>query len=338
MARSGSGERKRRLTHSLHYDCVERFRLRRLLAYLRQYRYDGAFEALSQETAVLFRPEHLQRLVRQGQSSDAVEYVRSFAPPPMLRPRSAKYLMKFLRVLSRVVDTEDASSYEYDPYNPVQIHLYGRANPGGLKLAEIISSLRAEQARGTTIDWSLIRIKAAEIVGRWVAQIPEFNEMRRLPRCPAKPANVLPVRLSSRGHRVLQKKSLGRMPANALARSFLSKKRLHSSKQEGTGLALKSFRMNQLAALIDECLQAGRCQVVNANEHTVESSYTEGDGKYNSLQQDHTEEIPMLTLATAVHSSIKCFFNLFAEKAQSLEDPEVQNKLRMAKDLLSKMT
>ncbi|CAN6250154.1 unnamed protein product, partial [Urochloa humidicola] len=162
---------------------------------------------------------------------------------------------------------------------------------------EIISSLRAEQARGSTIDWSLIRIKAAEIVGRWVAQIPEFNEMHRLPRCPAKPAIVLPIRLSSRGHRVLQKKSLGRMPANALARSFLSKKRLHSSKQEGTGLPLnKPFTMTRLAALFDECLQAGRCQVVSANEHTVESSYTEGDGKYNPLQQDHTEEIPMLSL------------------------------------------
>ncbi|CAL5014878.1 unnamed protein product [Urochloa decumbens] len=266
MARSGSGERKRRLVRSLHYDCVERFRLRRLLAYLRHYRYDGAFQALFQETAVLFRPDHLQRLVRRGLSSDAVEYVHSFAPPT-LRPRSAKYLVKFLRVLSPVVDSEDASAYEYDPYNPVQIHLYGRANPGGVKLAEVISSLRTEQAR----------IKAAEIVGRWVAQIPEFNEMCRLPRCAGKPANVLPVRLSSWGHsRALQKKSLGRMPANALARSFLSKKRLHSSNQEGTGLPLKPFTMTQLAALIDECLQAGRCQVANANERTIENSYTEG--------------------------------------------------------------
>ncbi|OEL38882.1 hypothetical protein BAE44_0000099 [Dichanthelium oligosanthes] len=87
-----------------------------------------------------------------------------------------------MRVVSRVVDNEGASSWEYDPYNPVQISLYGRANPGAIKLAKIISSVRSEQA-------------------------------------------------SSRGHRGFQKKSLGRMPADALARSFLFKKRVHSSSQ-----------------------------------------------------------------------------------------------------------
>lgn len=106
----------------------------------------GFWRRLSEETAVLFRPEHLQRLVRRGLSSDAVEYVRSFAPSK-LQPRSVRFLVKFMRFVSRVVDKEDATSFEYDPYNPVQISLYGRANPGAVKLAEIISFLRSEQAR-----------------------------------------------------------------------------------------------------------------------------------------------------------------------------------------------
>ena len=45
MTRSASGERKRRLIRSLDYQCVRRFRLRRLLSFLWRYSYHEAFEA-----------------------------------------------------------------------------------------------------------------------------------------------------------------------------------------------------------------------------------------------------------------------------------------------------
>jgi hypothetical protein len=52
---SGERKRKRSLARSLDYECVERFRLRRLLAFLQFHRYDGAFEAYDLFTCALFR-------------------------------------------------------------------------------------------------------------------------------------------------------------------------------------------------------------------------------------------------------------------------------------------
>lgn len=88
---------------------------------------------------MLFRPDHLQHLVRQGLWSDAVDYFHDFAPA-MVLPCSAKLLLKFIRILSRISNND---AYEYDD----QKWLYGSPNPGGIKLAKIISSLRSEQAR-----------------------------------------------------------------------------------------------------------------------------------------------------------------------------------------------
>ncbi|KAL6897335.1 hypothetical protein ACP4OV_007031 [Aristida adscensionis] len=140
--------------------------------------------------------------------------------------------------------------------------IHGGVCPGGVKLAKVISHL---------INWPLVWIKAAEIVADLVNEIPGLNEMRQLPLSPAKPANVLPTGMSSSCRRGLKKKSSGRMPADALARSFLSKKR--SSCQ--ADLPLERATMTRLAVLIDECLQAGKCPVLN-DKFSVESSYTEG--------------------------------------------------------------
>ncbi|CAO2192104.1 unnamed protein product [Urochloa humidicola] len=268
---SGERKRKRSLARSLDYECVERFRLRLLLAFLRLHGYDSAFEALSKETAVLFRAGHLQHLVQQGLCSDAIRYIYRFMRPMRL-PKRGMLLVEFIFVVSRISDR----SYKYDPHSPYQMYLHGGVSPGGVKLAKIISAVHSEHA-WSSIDWSLVRNKAAEIVGQLVAQIPEFNEMCRLPFCSAKPANVLPIGLSSRGHKGLQKKSLGRMPADAVAQSFLSKRRRTSSSKGTTrsDLPLGPVTMTRLAELIEECLQAGKRVVFNG-KHSIESSCTEG--------------------------------------------------------------
>lgn len=49
----GERKRKRPLARSLEYECVERFRLRRLLAFLQHRRYDGAFEAYDRYTSLV---------------------------------------------------------------------------------------------------------------------------------------------------------------------------------------------------------------------------------------------------------------------------------------------
>ncbi|TVU14810.1 hypothetical protein EJB05_38303, partial [Eragrostis curvula] len=88
--------------------------------------------------------------------------------------------------------SEDECSYEYNPYSSLEIYLHGGVSPGGVRLAQIIASVRSEEVR-TSIDWRRVRREAEEVVGRLVAQIPELNEMSRLPLCPAKPADVLPI-------------------------------------------------------------------------------------------------------------------------------------------------
>ncbi|CAN6269285.1 unnamed protein product [Urochloa humidicola] len=276
MARSG--ERKKPLIRSLDYRCVRRFRLRRLLAFLWFNNYDGAFESLSKETRVFFRVEHLQHLVRLGLWSDAFDYVFRFVPAAYL-PVGGQFLVTFMRFLYEITAYEptDPSTFPaFDPYGRHEVRRRGGVNPGGVKLAQIIRSVCSEEAWGS-INWPLVRFKAADVIGDLVAQIPEFDEMRRLPHCPTRPANVLPVGLSSRGRSGLHKKSLGRMPANALARSFLSKKRMHSSSQGANQscLPLEPLTMIRLAGIIDECLQAGKREELN-DKLPIESSCAEG--------------------------------------------------------------
>ncbi|XP_066345869.1 uncharacterized protein [Miscanthus floridulus] len=275
MMRSGSasasGERKRRLIRSLDYQCVSRFRLRRLLIFLWRYSYDEAFEALSKETTVYFRVDHLQHMVRRGLWSDAIRYLLRFVPAVDLSD-GGNFLAIFinlLRSIARYKPTDPSTFPLYDPYARHELDCQGRVRPGSVEVAEIILSVCSKEAWGS-INWALVRLKAAEIIGNLFTELPEFDEMRRLPPCPAiaKPANVLPVRASSRGHSRFHKK-LGRIPADVLARYFVPKE------TSQPGLPLEPFTMIRMAELIDECLQAGKCLVIN-DRHPVESSSTEG--------------------------------------------------------------
>ncbi|CAN6269300.1 unnamed protein product [Urochloa humidicola] len=70
--------------------------------------------------------------------------------------------------------SSSSPSSQASPTVPTNLYLHGGVSRGGVKLAKIISAVHSEDA-GSSIDWSLVRIKAAEIVGRLVAQIPEFS-------------------------------------------------------------------------------------------------------------------------------------------------------------------
>ncbi|GJN26451.1 hypothetical protein PR202_gb14380 [Eleusine coracana subsp. coracana] len=236
MARpvSSSGGLRRRLIRSLDYKCVTRFRFRRLLAFLWLQRYDGALEELSKETRLLFRADHLQRLVQEGLWQDTIEYLYCFQPAGHM-PLGSGFLVKFIHFISRV---SESSTYEYDPYSPLQIFLHGGVSLGGIKLVQVIASMRPEQVRN----------KAAEIAGHLAAQIEGLDEVRRLPLCPAKAANVLPVAL----RRIHKKSSMQTTPYD-LVRCFLSKKRLPSSSHPGFDLNLEAPNEDQLVdASVDD--------------------------------------------------------------------------------------
>ncbi|KAL6897334.1 hypothetical protein ACP4OV_007030 [Aristida adscensionis] len=125
-ARSGSGERKRSLIRSLDYECVYRFRLRRLLAFLAQHHYSNTFKALAYEATLLFQAKHLQHLVRLGQLLEAINYVYHFIPAYRM-PDTGALLIKFIGFINDIsLYKPDGSptSPLYADFDPYCSHYY----------------------------------------------------------------------------------------------------------------------------------------------------------------------------------------------------------------------
>ncbi|EEC77340.1 hypothetical protein OsI_16019 [Oryza sativa Indica Group] len=104
---SGCRNRKRKRhvqQHSLEYPCVSRLRHRRLLAFLSRHDYHSTFDALVQETSVLFRVGHIQELVRQGRWADAASYVNRFVPPSRVRTGEAGLVFHEFLYIHHVLD------------------------------------------------------------------------------------------------------------------------------------------------------------------------------------------------------------------------------------------
>nr|CAB3488281.1 unnamed protein product [Digitaria exilis] len=173
MERSSAAERKRPLIRSLDYLCVRRFRLRRLLAFLWSHSYNGAFESLSKETRVLFRVEHLQHLVRLGLWSDAMGYVFRFVPAFDL-PVGGQFLVTFINFLWEIA--------AYDPTDPSTFPEYDPTVAKEASVPEESNSLRSS-ALGS-INWPLVRFKAAEISGTWLLR---FQSLMRCANCRSAP-------------------------------------------------------------------------------------------------------------------------------------------------------
>ncbi|EEC78011.1 hypothetical protein OsI_17418 [Oryza sativa Indica Group] len=188
---SGSGNRKRKRhvqQHSLEYPCVSRLRHRRLLAFLSRHDYDSTFDALVQETSVLFRVGHIQALVRQGRWADAASYVNRFVPPSRVLTDAGLVFHEFLyihHVLDCIVagdhlrGAQVAASY--------QRHVRDNPNPshGAIKLIRILLTILHCHPIRAFLNWHLVRYKAAEIIKDLIPQIPEFNDLLKLPKgCP----------------------------------------------------------------------------------------------------------------------------------------------------------
>ncbi|KAF8650003.1 hypothetical protein HU200_064165 [Digitaria exilis] len=196
-AGSGPGERptRRSVKRSLEYPCVSRFRQRRLLAYLRARRFDDAFESfrsqrrvggltlsdlrrrVALDTFVHFRIDHLQDLGRSGRWLDAIKYIARFAPSDRLLGQEGQLFVDFVH-MHNVIDSIVAGKShgglvagEYKRYldkNP-------NAPPGDVKLARIL------------LD------KAADMLEDLIALVPEFKDLLRMPNCPTRPRDVLPI-------------------------------------------------------------------------------------------------------------------------------------------------
>ncbi|KAF8651558.1 hypothetical protein HU200_063379 [Digitaria exilis] len=114
-AASGPGEGERSISHSLEYPCTARFRLRRLLAYLRRWHsHAEVYEAYAPiethlycgaraNTRVIFHVKDLVKKVKEGQWREAGYYVNRFAPFYQ-SGYEARLLMMFLHDLMALSD------------------------------------------------------------------------------------------------------------------------------------------------------------------------------------------------------------------------------------------
>uniref|UniRef100_I1PPX8 Uncharacterized protein n=2 Tax=Oryza glaberrima TaxID=4538 RepID=I1PPX8_ORYGL len=263
---SGCRNRKRKRhmqqQYSLEYPRVSRLRHRRLLAFLSRHDYDSTFDALVQETSVLFRVGHIQALVRQGRWADAASYANRFAPPSRVRTDAGLVFHEFLYI-HHVLDCIVAGDHLRGAQVAARYQRHVRDNPdpspGAIKLIRILITILHCRPIRAFLNWHLVRYKAAEIIKDLIPQIPEFNDLLKLPKGgPIKPHNILPIGSSS--HRRRYVKNEDRISAPDIARFYLQKKRgLPSSTicQERYYTGLSRNAANWLADIIDKSLQAG---------------------------------------------------------------------------------
>ncbi|KAK3143708.1 hypothetical protein QOZ80_4AG0303910 [Eleusine coracana subsp. coracana] len=265
VASSDTGKRRRSVKRSLEYPCVSRFRHRRLLAYLRRHRLVDSFGSLALETDVFFWLEHLQELARRGKWVDAIKYIARFTPSGHILGDQGQVFYHFVvmhRVLESIAAGEEFGASiagEYERYlkeNP-------GAPPGNVKLASILLSVLKSDKLRASINWDLVRHKAADMIEDLIQQVPEFNDLLRMPNCPSRPHNVLPIGFSSRPRRHV--KGVDRVPASNVAHFYLEKRRslpFPSHSHEAVSSLELSFEATaKLADVLAESVEAGMHRV-----------------------------------------------------------------------------
>ncbi|CAN6236176.1 unnamed protein product [Urochloa humidicola] len=189
VAMSGPGERsalavssqgKRMLLDSLDYPCTERLRFRRLLAYLREYICGQIYYVAREKLCVIFHVEDLVKQVKAGKFQEAFNYVCTFAPMGV-SSNEAELLVLFLDYLMAISGFADGDTMVagivcnwfkglYRPRHPLLSKYPCFAN-----IVADVLFLRTQSVRNS-LDWQLVRNKAAEIVGEMAYKVPELKD------------------------------------------------------------------------------------------------------------------------------------------------------------------
>ncbi|OQU89593.1 hypothetical protein SORBI_3002G220100 [Sorghum bicolor] len=237
---SGDGEaavsRKRKqcdYENILDYPCTERLRWRRLLAFLRENCYNQIYHAAKNKLGVFSDLEDVVERVRKGQFQEACDHLWTFAPIRYLNSKAEvlTLFLYYLMAVSRFAEGNTAKEgvvrewfrklYKY----PTLLSKY----PCLATLVADVLSLRTVRV-WNSLNWQVVRNKAAEMVKEMVSEIPELKEQTRYPRFQNELYDVMPIRCSFRPRR--QVKKAGKKQAIDLAMFYLeTKKRLAPSAQ-----------------------------------------------------------------------------------------------------------
>ncbi|XP_044320339.1 uncharacterized protein [Triticum aestivum] len=252
---SGKGKDAVKPSCTVQYSCVKRLRERRLLSFLLDQGFHGAFRELTRETAALFDLEHMRRLVRRGRWYDALFYLSTFLPPLKSERRSlrAKIFHNFLLMHGRFADVVAGNK---DPYLDKQ-YANGRSNSTDAErrfrsmnysiLAPDAGQLRA------AIDWGRVRSHAEFVVRRMALATPELRRPMVLPsRCKH---DVLPIGTGLFRKRRVKKH--GPQPRKTDAILMALKHQQYCRQFRESSVASKDEALELLVNFLDETLQAG---------------------------------------------------------------------------------
>ncbi|KAJ1295813.1 hypothetical protein BS78_01G251700 [Paspalum vaginatum] len=233
------------------------------------------------QSDAMFCAMHLLGLVEQGQWHAAVSYLSRFVPVDVNLPVKsveADVLRRFLATHMALADIVAGgrtrvenlvnACFSHDHENTVcQCH-------GTISLRSIILNnvLYEQQGVRASLDWELVRLKAAQIVYDLVYRTPVLRDMALLPAGPMKLHNVLPISFSPRRRSCL-KKQAHRPTASDLAKLYLKKRSglpdsSSPSQESPDELLTKSKAVNNwVADLVDKSLRAGKRQ-----QHPLQTS------------------------------------------------------------------
>lgn len=254
----------------MEHHCLNRFRRRRLLAFLRRNNLPATFDALKHETRVFLDLRFLQRLVVDGRWQEAREYFSRFLPyRDEVDAHTALRFITRLNVLDDLaqgklgcIDAADDLETQLDAFPSSMIE----ADPHYAAAVCAVLYNGSHPAYWDPVDWQLIRLKAAQVVKDLVTRSPEFRHLLRLPRCPSHPFFTIPFGFG--GCRRHKRKNIGRMSASLLARRFLQKERRPSSPCI-QGLSCEPMDLEEI---IDETLLAGKLEVIEHSDSCSEGS------------------------------------------------------------------
>ncbi|CAN6243512.1 unnamed protein product [Urochloa humidicola] len=151
----------------------------------------------------------------------------------------------------------------FDQEFPIMTHFRLRRLLAFLACTRFSSAFQAQ-----SVDWHLVGLKAAEIVGDLITQTPEFSEFLRLPRLPSDLHDVINVFPHGfRPRRICRVKKAGRVPGSVIAKHFLSKQRFQDAGLGKNRLGLLTNPPAWLRASIDEALKAGTRTVLHQEHH-----------------------------------------------------------------------
>ncbi|KAG0543921.1 hypothetical protein BDA96_02G230600 [Sorghum bicolor] len=266
---SGDGEaavsRKRKqcdYENMLDYPCTERLRWRRLLAFLRENCYNQIYHAAKNKLGVFFDLEDVVERVRKGQFQEACDHLWTFAP------------IRYLNSKAEVLRCSSITSWP-SADSPRATQRKASSASGSESCTSILLCSPSILASPpllpmsspfalNSLNWQVVRNKAAEMVKEMVSEIPELKEQTRYPRFQNELYDVMPIRCSFRPRR--QVKKAGKKQAIDLAMFYLeTKKRLAPSAQMDYHDSAELPRNKSglvLIKLFENVLQAGQRMVL----------------------------------------------------------------------------